>query len=1096
MKIRKLLSSLLAAVFMISNAAVFAEGNEAALNEPTEDGDNVTEAPTIVPNFTMPDNIRATIITPTVDYLKEEKMSVSDVENELDTLYSKLSEIGLNAVYINTTYNGISYFSTDMNDVSETDYTAIAVEKAYEHDFRVYMIFDLDYVLSQKEEGVDTLDNLISKAHRFVLKYKCDGVVIDNYYSVKNPDSYAGYMLKGSGIGYDNWLYDSNELYFSAVSEVVHITDNTIPVGIMIRDMWANADTNQEGSETKDEVQAFYDGYSDTKKFLTEGYSDFCVVNAYGSITSSTLPFEKVVDWWSRLAKETGATMYIVHYNELQGGDGEGWGGVDQILQQLTLSKDLSAFGGSVFHSCDNLLTNTSLTSNITKFYGDQINLASLFEELEMTSPKKLNFVTEEPYVDFMGTFDENFDVMFNGKKIVLNEAGNFYFEEPLEIGKNTFTIEHKGKVYTYKIERKITTLKSIDDSIAEGKSLSVEGETKLEIACLAYKGATVTATLNGKTIALKESEGQQDADINSSYTIFKGTYTVPAGIISKEQNLGTIQVTASYAGYTRTLYGASVKVLALPEPPKEINSSLGDQNSAGTGEVVGTMDAVHTEQENVQFVKVNSDYTTVYDGSTAGSIPTPNFAQLPKGTLDYLYTSSGDYYITETGKRFMKVDVSTFSDTGLGKNALLVKKSGTNNGSSYFTIGLDHKTGFNIDFAGLSYYAGGDGNFNLSKFNATHVYITFDNVTSVTKLPSFENNYVFSAGKWDQVTVKGIPKFRMVLTLRQPGVYAGCGASYNSDGDLVLSFGVTTNKLSGMTVVIDPGHGYCDKEDAYGRGLGNFVYDCGAVGFIREYDANLAISKELESQLKAQGANVIRIRTESQRVNTRQRPNYGRAYGCDLFISIHANKIVGNPDVRGTEVYYYTPYSQPLAAAVSQQISSYFSNNVYSDGANKNRGAKYSYYKVTLQQDFPSILVETGFVSNEEDAYALANSTHQKNIAASIVKGIQSYISRSNISYSSNGSTPLVTLPEETEPEETEPEETEPEDTEPEDTEPEMTTTTPEETTTTSAAETTPATVSEETSVITSETEETPNPSGDSQSEEASVSENAPVSE
>ena len=93
--------------------------------------------------------------------------------------------------------------------------------------------------------------------------------------------------------------------------------------------------------------------------------------------------------------------------------------------------------------------------------------------------------------------------------------------------------------------------------------------------------------------------------------------------------------------------------------------------------------------------------------------------------------------------------------------------------------------------------------------------------------------------------------------------------------------------------------------------------------------------------------------------------------------------------------------------------MAGYFSSSVYSDGANKNRGAKYSYYKVTLQQDFPSILVETGFVSNEEDAYALNNPTHQRNIAASIIKGIKSYIGKSNLSYSSNGSDTVSTFPE-----------------------------------------------------------------------------------
>ena len=50
--------------------------------------------------------------------------------------------------------------------------------------------------------------------------------------------------------------------------------------------------------------------------------------------------------------------------------------------------------------------------------------------------------------------------------------------------------------------------------------------------------------------------------------------------------------------------------------------------------------------------------------------------------------------------------------------------------------------------------------------------------------------------------------------------------------------------------------------------------------------------------------------------------------------------------------------------------------------------------------------MIETGFVTNEEDALAMANAEHQKNIASRIVKGIQSYINRSDISYSSNAST------------------------------------------------------------------------------------------
>lgn len=1004
MNFKRYFAAAMSAVMLISCTAAYAEDADVQLAD-TEEQDEVTVEQQIVSNFTMPRNQRATVITPTVDYITGEDYNAETAEAELDELFTSLAEIGLNTVYINTVYEDTPYFSTDMNVTDETDYSSLALDVAYRHNFRVYMVLDLNYLLSHCEEGIDTLDSLISNAHRFVLKYHCDGILIDNYYSSKTDDSYTDYMQHGSGIGYDNWLYDTNKLYFSAVSDVVHITDNSIPVGIMINDMWANSSSNEEGSLTEDTVQALYDGFSDTRDYITCGYADFCLVKAYGSLSSEALPFEEVTGWWNDLADNYGITMYILHFNERQGESEAGWSSYDQILQQLTVAKELSAFGGSVFHSCYGLLTNTSLTSYITKFYGDQINEDSLFEELTMVSPTQLSFVTYEPYVDFMGTFDENFDVYFNGKLVTLNSAGNFYFEEPLSIGGNTFTIEHKGKTYTYRIERKIITIRSLDSSIENGKTLSVTGGTKLEIACTAYRGATVTATLNGKTISLKESESRQDDNVNSSYARFVGTYTVPAGIVDQEQNLGTIQVTSSYYGYTQSLYGANVRVIALPKPVVDVSASMGDQDSAGSGEVVGTIDPIRTEYETVQYVRVTNDFTNVYNGATAGSIPTPDYAQLPAGTLDYLLASSGDYYITESGKRLKKTDTTSFTDTGLGNNPLVVKSTGSSGGDSYFKIGLKYKISYNIAYVGNNYFSGGDGDFNLYDFTATHVYITFDNVTSVTKLPSFEYNYVFSAGKWETVTIGGIPKFRLVLTLRQPGVYAGCGATYNSDKDLVLSFGITTNQLAGMTITIDPGHGY---------GASPTVYDPGAVGFVKEIDTNLAIAKELEKQLTDLGVKVIRIKSESEFILSPQRPAYGRAYGSDMYISIHANKMEGMPSVRGTEVYYFTPFSQPLAAAISSQISDYFTTSVYSDGASKNRGAKYSYYWVTLQQDFPSVLIETGFVSNEEDALALANPTHQKNIAARIIKGIQAYISRSNLSYSSSGSSE-ANVPDET---------------------------------------------------------------------------------
>ena len=596
-----------------------------------------------------------------------------------------------------------------------------------------------------------------------------------------------------------------------------------------------------------------------------------------------------------------------------------------------------------------------------------------------------------------------------------------------------------------------------ISKSISEGKTLYVDGGTKIKLSVTAYKGSTVYGTVNGQKVTMTEATvtGDED-DVNSSYVRYTGTYTAPKGIVGQEQSLGAIHIYGSNSGFSAEVIGAKVVVNAEPEPVVEQESVMLDSSSVGSGEIIGTLESRYKSTDSVKYVKVAADYTMVYDGKTADDIPSPIFSQLPAGTIEPYKSTSGNYYVTESGKRIAGSTSSLVDGKGIESNPLFVKSIGTSGGKSYIKINMPNKTGFNMRLAGNSYYTAWDGDYNVNSFTATHLYITFEDVTSVTKLPSFENNLVFKSGKWDTVTEDNGKKFRLILELRQPGVYFGHSAVYNGEGDLVLSFPVPTNLLSGLTIVIDPGHGYGKFADKF---------DPGAIGEVRESDVVLPIAKELTSQLQAAGANVIRLKSESQFLLTRERPIYARGYGCDIYLSIHANKAWGASSgvARGTEVYYFTSYSQPLAASISSKLSSYFSSSVYSDGADKNRGAKYSYFQVTLQQDFPSVLIETGFVDNIEDAMALNSAKHQKGIAKAIVDGLKAYISRSSISYAAEGSESAEkpsdnteeTEPEETEPEETEVQETEPEETttevtdEPEETEPEETAVPPTDTTT-----------------------------------------------
>ena len=210
-----------------------------------------------------------------------------------------------------------------------------------------------------------------------------------------------------------------------------------------------------------------------------------------------------------------------------------------------------------------------------------------------------------------------------------------------------------------------------------------------------------------------------------------------------------------------------------------------------------------------------------------------------------------------------------------------------------------------------------------------------------------------------------------------------------------MLTFDVPTASLSGKVIVIDPGHGY---------GKTATKLDPGAIGNVTEQSVNLAVAKQLEQKLTAMGATVVRLKTESEFILTATRPTVARAYGADMFISLHCNSAL-NEQAHGVEVYYFTPFSQPLAKNINDKLSAYYENTVYADGTSCSRGDKYSYYWVTLQQDFPSVLVEMGFISNERESMIMADPTYQSGIAQSIADGVKAYFARSTLSYSGSGS-------------------------------------------------------------------------------------------
>ena len=943
---------------LITLLDIHAEDSESAQSAPTEGF------------LAFPDSMKASIITVGKDFFTDRTQSASKTQDEIDDLLNEFEEYGFDTVIINTSYNGVSYFEIDEQKYSHSPLNML-LDSAVAHNFFIYISFDLSTALALNgiDDLGDNIDYLTYSVHRITSKYLIDGIILQDYYSKKSEQSYSDYRRTGSGIGYENWLRENNAYVFGLVSDAIRATNNSVAVGIAIDNMWMNDSSDSRGSDTNDDFEAYKDGYADTRQYILDGRADFMMVYCYGGLESSALNFAKIVKWWNDIAEQADIPMFVKHANDRVSSSDRTWA-VDQLVKQILEAEKYRKYRGSVFESLEQLRANRESTDAIIRYYEGDLDLNALYKELKMVLPTKTDFTTYEPSVIFQGSFDQNFEVYFNGEPIKLNEAGNFFFEEPLVVGVNTFTFKNKSTTVKYRITRKVKVLQSVEP--AEGVEMHVEGSTRIAANVVAYKGSTVKATLNGETITLTESEVRtDDLDSNTNYRHFTGYFTAPEGIVGEEQDLGIITFSGTYDEYSReSATGAHVIVNAVP-----------------------------VQAEAAQLIRIKNNNTLTYDYYTTDNIANPTSPRLPAGTIDvyvntvtYKTSSEGvtqsiDYYLTASGLRIKASDCELIDGYTVVNNVAVSNGAYQSGGDTVLSFQLDYQTPFTVSFSPLSYDKPSAGSYLVDSFKPDYVLITFDYLSDYSGTPSFSGDSLFSGAEWQHVTVNDEQKLQLKLRLRNSGVYMGYTSSYDGSGGLNITFNGYNTSMSGTVIVVDPGHGYSRKSSDI---------DPGAVGHVVEQKINLAIAKELTAQLKAAGATVYMLPTDTTYISVYDRSDYARRnYHPDIYISVHCNSVAKGEGVRGVEAYYFTPFSQPLAALVSKRMASYYQNSVYGDGKNRDRGAKYDYFAVTLEQEFASILVECGFVTDYNEAMALNNSTHQAGLAGAIVEAVREYLAR-----------------------------------------------------------------------------------------------------
>ena len=281
----------------------------------------------------------------------------------------------------------------------------------------------------------------------------------------------------------------------------------------------------------------------------------------------------------------------------------------------------------------------------------------------------------------------------------------------------------------------------------------------------------------------------------------------------------------------------------------------------------------------------------------------------------------------------------------------------------------------------------------------------------------------------------------RILLLLLSGLLLCGCVAMTEESDHLKQDFLAAESRspeelalLAKKTVILDAGHGFEDPGCEYP--------DNGII----ERELNLLLTHKIASALRAHGVTVIlthngesflgrqaldalalekgydltaylhalisaysgregdalenTVTTFGQGVNsdgvydTFERAYYANLQGGDLFLSVHINASGTNAYAAGSDLFVCgdTPHGEASSALMaSMKASLCYAFPARRVGAREDGWD--DAFVVTKYTDMPSMLVEAGFASNDEDADLLTDPTWQDAFAVAVAEGIEMYL-------------------------------------------------------------------------------------------------------
>lgn len=777
-----------------------------------------------------------------------------------------------------------------------------------------------------------------------------DELLYDSYGDL-NSDAITEYVNK---YGTNNVLISPDSSYFTQqyydiavfVNEKLEEINADIKIGIEIHSDFENSILDQY-----------------TEKVLSESIVDYAFVDIDRAVASEDFNFSQLAFFWNQVCNGYSVPAICNHRLDLVFTNDEDWGYGTEINEQIKSLYNYPAFDGSCFNSVSSLTNKKALARDLSIYIND---VSSVFQKNLSVDSLKIS----ENTIRFEGKANDE-ALIFCNDSLIKNNSGHFSYSPTLSLGYNEFDFFCNGAEYSYPV----INVGGLFYNKADVSSAYDAQKNTINAFAVCPAGSVVYAVFNGNTY---EMIPVYDSSVPEGLCAYSATIDLANMKISFAElslfcGYQLITQTVSCGTFTNKNYSIADKSIISDN---DVYSPFSDNG-------LGNSLMCIINSDNTEQISSREDYDTYH----------PYNSSLIKGTVDYIKNinvSPEGYlrYELYSGINVYGTDCILINNGyNLPDNNVVLKSfNDSDNSKTEFVFSVDWLIPVTVTQQQLSYEKGYQQfGFNIDEYNAEYVDVSFYYSDAIELVEGivFSSESVFSRYEILSDDVSGKTVLR--LYLKNAGKFFGFDIAKNENNEIVISFKkYASNSVAGKVIMIDAGHGGLSM-------VGTALPD----DSVSEAQVTLSIAGRVKKYLEDRGAIVIMTREQDTSLSLGERTYMCESMNPDIFVSIHCDGSDSSSE-SGTHTFYFTPYSQPLADSIHNSLVKAYTEKIYTvhdrNYSNVDRKIKYYPFYVTRVDNCPSVLIETGFLTNYTEGYVLINPAHQDSIALGIADGISQY--------------------------------------------------------------------------------------------------------